>query len=854
MQISKNFQVYKSSAGSGKTFTLARKYLNVILSHKDPNYFKRILAITFTVKAAHEMKERILAYLSGFAGNKTDRSDIQAMINLLEDDLQISQEEISARSNRILNRLVQHYGEFSVMTIDKFVHGLVRLFSSDLGLTSNFEVEIDQQQITERVSAELFSRVGDEKDITEIILAYVKHQTTRDKSWNVSGSIENLIYQLTDEDFFLNARNFETLDWESTSDILNWIDQRVEQCKNQVIEIGNTAINQAENLGLTNSDFYFGKTGIFGYFSKAKEGNLEYVWSPNSRVVATIEENKWASKSAPDHVLGIVEAWQSQYHKIEQIHVEIGNCLLLINLKSQVFRMALIGYLRQILQSVKEEDNQQLLSDFYQILSENFSEEATPFIYERIGQRFQHIMIDEFQDTSKLQWLNLIPLVENALAEGNSTLIVGDAKQSIYRFRGSEPQQFVELPTVARESQLLFTSEYESHVLEFNYRSAPSIIKFNNRFFKDLVNALPQSLASTYKDVAQKHIKKDGGSVRFDLVDTSQSDDALLDFFNAIESRLNQMTRIEKIPINDICILFRTNKEASFIASKLIEAGYPVASDESLLLENNKDVMLLILTLRCVDDPLNHFLVQKWIAYAKHSKKINQELHTLALSCYRDKWSFTKLLTQLGLYLPDRHEISNSFEFLHSTAIAFGLNTQSSFIQKLLDHALEYEQSNIKYKQSFTEYWQTTASKLSIDSPTGVNAIRIMTIHKSKGLEFPSVIVCIPELKSKNLTKEYTWIENTLNVPHLEHLYLKVSSLQNTPFESYYQVEADKSLLDEINTLYVAFTRAVKSLDIFMKQKKPSKGAKSTSMPQSKELGFVTNWPEWDSQSASMTL
>ncbi len=546
MQISKNFQVYKSSAGSGKTFTLARKYLNVILSHKDPNYFKRILAITFTVKAAHEMKERILAYLSGFAGNKTDRSDIQAMINLLEDDLQISQEEISARSNRILNRLIQHYGEFSVITIDKFVHRLVRLFSSDQGLTSNFEVEIDQQQITERVSAELFSRVCDEKDITEIILSYVKHQTTRDKSWNVSGSIENLIYQLTDEDFFLNARNFETLDWESTSDILNWIDQRVEQCKNQVIEIGNTAINQAENLGLTYSDFYFGKTGIFGYFSKAKEGNLEYVWSPNSRVVATIEENKWASKSAPDHVLGIVEAWQSQYHKIEQIHDEIGNCLLLINLKSQVFRMALIGYLRQILQSVKEEDNQQLLSDFYQILSENFSEEATPFIYERIGQRFQHIMIDEFQDTSKLQWLNLIPLVENALAEGNSTLIVGDAKQSIYRFRGSEPQQFVELPTVARESQLLFTSEYESHVLEFNYRSAPSIIKFNNRFFKDLVNALPQSLASTYKDVAQKHIKKDGGSVRFDLVDTSQSDDALLDFFNAIESRLNQMTRIEK--------------------------------------------------------------------------------------------------------------------------------------------------------------------------------------------------------------------------------------------------------------------------------------------------------------------
>jgi ATP-dependent exoDNAse (exonuclease V) beta subunit len=521
----------------------------------------------------------------------------------------------------------------------------------------------------------------------------------------------------------------------------------------------------------------------------------------------------------------------------------VRHYFLLRAVRSEIFRLGFIGELNQLIEQFKETENTRLLSDFNRIISEQFLEEQTPFIFERLGNQFESILIDEFQDTSNLQWLNLIPLVENSLSVAKTSLIVGDAKQSIYRFRGSEPQQFIDLPNVNHPSSSLFASSYQEHVLNSNYRSARNIIDFNNRFFEQYSqNILSSDLIQTYSDLKQEFISDESGEVNwwFTSPDAGSSKE---DALQMMISRTIDLVTKEKVNPGDVCCLFRMNSDAAVFASSLLKSGIGVISEESLLLKNNPAVALLISTLTASRYPKDNFHLQQWLSKYHHIHRINN-YHLLAQNLKKEKWNLEKLMNKVGLdFNPQILLQGDMFSKMFNLVKLFELNLSDPFTLKLLDFCTEFESSATYLKTSFLEHWKKAEDALSIQLPEGKNAVRVMSIHKSKGLEFPVVMVFMPSLNKAKQTKEESWVSLDEELG-IQQISLKTSALKSTTFEAVYDQENDKSSLDFINTLYVAFTRAESQLEVFSNP--PS--SKNTS------LDFIKTWSEWDDEKSLLHL
>lgn len=840
-----NFLVYKSSAGSGKTFTLARTYLGLTLGSADFNYFRKILAVTFTVKAAAEMKERILSYLSALSG-ASKRKDTHAMLDLLVSDTGLTPETIRERSGRVLHAILHNYSDFSILTIDKFAHRLIRTFSGDLELTPDFEVEIDQARINDMVVESLIGKAGQNEDITQLILQFIEHQVSEDKTWNIENNILETANELNSEEFFLRSASFREIKAHEVPLLKAAIEKEITHFETRLTQLGKTALEAVGRAGLGPEDFFYGNSGIYGYFEAIHTRNYRK-FAPNSWVQKTINEGKWQSGTKNPAVNGIVSALETTFHEIQHVLSDVPRINFLRSLRGAVFTMGMIGELRELFQAVKADENIQTLADFYRLLSSRFAEEQAPFIYERLGNRYAHILIDEFQDTSALQWQNIVPLVENTLSEGKISLIVGDAKQSIYRFRGSEPEQFLRLPTVGRQSDHLFAAEYREEALNINYRSSRNVVDFNNRFFEALsARVLDERFRDIYSDLKQTAASQDNGSVRVRLISDEGDPDKrelFLDHFDrCIEGLLKQ-----QLEQRDICLLFHRNADAAYMASGLLKRGYRVVSEESLLLSHNPEIQLLMATLyahRFAEDP---FYQQRWLSRLLQTGLLQEPYHATAQSLKKNKQTFKNLVKSLKLNLDIRKlEHGDSFSMLYYLAGVFGFDREGPFITRLLDFALDFEQSATYLKHSFLTHWETQQEKLSISLQEGQNALRIMTIHKSKGLEFPAVLLYLPELRFDRHTRDYAWLSAGINVPGLEVALMKVQQLKDTPFQTLYEEERIKSTLDKMNTLYVALTRAQRHLEIFTLEK--------DGQPKSAELQFITGWPEWDAQNRVLDI
>lgn len=848
MDSEKRFLVYKSSAGSGKTFTLARVYLALALASKDPNYFRHILAITFTVKAATEMKERIVSYLAALAGRPNERKDAATIMELLLKDTGLGQEEIKKRSENVLHAILHSYSDFSVLTIDKFVHRLVRSFSSDLELTPDFEVEIDQARVNDLVVRALLEKTGEHEAITKVILQFMEHQINEDRSWNIESTLLSTADELNSEEFFIRSAEFQALDPSKVMSVKKWLDEQISIFENKLSSLGKEAMLMLEEHQLEARDLYQGQRGIWGYFTAVNDLNYDKVLSPNSYVFQSINDGKWQSGSKKESVLEVSGSLLTLFNRIQQELEGVPEILFYKKLRSAVFTMGLIGEMRNLFTEVKEVDNIQTLTDFYRLLTERFSFEQTPFIYERLGNRFSHILIDEFQDTSTLQWRNLLPLVVNALSEGKQSLIVGDAKQSIYRFRGSEPGQFVNLPYTGSDADLLLEGEYSGHVLDTNYRSAKNVVDFNNRFFEELkFHTLSPELQAVYDDLHQKANTKEPGYVALHTIPNPDGEDRLEVFFREMEGRIAHVVKELQYSQGDICLLFQRNSDASFVAGSLLEAGYQVVSDESLLLYHNPDVNLIIATLyahRYATDP---FRLQQWLARLKQCGHLKHPYHQAAQMLKEKRPYFRQLAKDLGIdFNTARLDTGESFSAIFYLCRTFKLDPGNPFISKLLDFALDFEQNAKFLKHSFLHHWEREAPSLSIELQDAQDAIRIMTIHKSKGLEFHVVFVYLPEIDLTWLTRKHEWITDETGVPLLESALIGTNELKDTPFEELYLAEKERTSLDKVNQLYVAFTRARNHLEIFTEQK--------NGLPRSDSMQFITTWPEWNAESGTLRL
>jgi ATP-dependent exoDNAse (exonuclease V) beta subunit len=815
----KPLQIYNASAGSGKTYTLVQEYLRIILHSEDPYKFKSILAMTFTNKAANEMKERIITALIDLkTPNFLKTKDQLKFLKQTTENLKISPRIIEERSAKVLNKVLHHYSSFSVLTIDKFTHKIIRTFAKDLGISIDFDVELDVKSLRKNVTDLLFDNIGRNKELTHLMKRYAKDNLEQDKSWNFSRQVFEFSDLLFKEDALKSIEILKNVDAKVFNQAKEELKKEIAIFENKLKSQGDQAFAIIEQNNLKADDFKGKSRSVFGYFKKLKGGED---MKPSNTLIKYYESDEWANNHSPNKVtVESIQGVLAQYFK--QILELFETDYLDYNLNKEIYKninnLSLLKYVLKIIEDIKEEENILLISDFYKKISDLIIKEPIPFIYEHLGTRFEHFLLDEFQDTSRLQWINLVPLVHNTLASGNQNLIVGDGKQAIYRWRNGEVEQFTKLPDEIfnpdhieslQEAEQTFKDLGQKIELDNNYRSAKEIVKFNNELFKHLANKLAPHLQYIYDDVKQTPIKKHQGYVQALFKDDFEDEEQLEFTLEAIHQSLEN-----GFDYKDICIIVRNNKKGAMLANFLSEEGIDVISPDSLFIGKDTTVKFLFhlmnATIHLNDNNYKYKALE-------HYAILNGEEPTTYIQQAKDLDIKTYFLNQ-GVVLPDSNLFHNLYEFVEVLIQVFNFDpTYNSFLQFFLELVHQYETLNNSNVRDFLLWYKDKGAEKSIVSPEGANAVQIMTIHKSKGLQFP-VVIC-PFLDWKfDITKQTVWVENENFM--LPAFFVNMSSrIQNSVLNDVYSAEEGKFYLDQLNLLYVAFTRPETALFLCGKSK-----------------------------------
>jgi ATP-dependent exoDNAse (exonuclease V) beta subunit len=839
------FEVYNASAGSGKTFTLVKEYLKVLLSSEDIFTFQKVLAITFTNKAAGEMKERVLSNLEDFSNGKEND-----LLHMILKEITVDKPTIQERSKKILDVILQNYSAFSITTIDSFTHKIIKSFAFDLGLPLNFEVEMDAVSLLNEAVDVLISKIGTDKKLTKLLIDYSLDKTDDDKSWDISRDLNEFARVLLNEDDIKHFRELANKQLDDFTNLKAKLFLHQKELKEVLINIGEDCLELIENHGLEHKDFM--RATIPKFFSdlSVKSVNIDFL-KRSETIEKAIDNNQYYSKSTTDEIATSIENVVPEiillFNKAKGIYSQfLMNKLALKN----IIPLAVLNNINLELEQIKEENNIRLNAEFNQLISDKIKEQPAPFIYERIGQRFQHYFIDEMQDTSVLQWQNLIPLINNALSQENSNLLlVGDGKQAIYRWRGGKAEQFIELGSDAKNP---FHIEKEIKNLETNYRSYSEIINFNNSFFQHTANFLQNE---SYKNLfveGNKQVEnaKKGGFVSLTfLEDEKDKEEKKLKYPKKVLEKINQLK--EQFSLNEICILTRTKKDGIAIANYLSEKGIDIISSETLLLQNSPKVTFIINALKVLQNPndeetrfeILYFLHQHLqIESTKHlffKEFVTSDNQTIFDSLKKYGISFEiSTFHQLPFY-EKIEEIIRSFNLL---------NSSDAYVQFFLDVVLEQQRKSSDVNE-FLEFWEIKKDKLSIVAPESANAVQIMTVHKSKGLEFPVVVFpCDVDIYRQINPK--VWLDelpdNYENFNELLVDYNKsLSHVNNTGLEIYEQ-QREELELDNFNLLYVSLTRAVEQLHVITEKKISSKGQENTNFYSGIFINYLIENNLWE--------
>jgi ATP-dependent exoDNAse (exonuclease V) beta subunit len=839
----KKFKVYKSSAGSGKTFTLVKEYLKLCLAVKGDFGFTKILAITFTNKASQEMKDRILLALEEIS----KPGDIEGTSAFLKADLikelGISESLLRAKSSAILSAILHNYADFNVSTIDKFSHKLVRTFAKDLGLSMNFKVDLDEATLLEQVVSVVVSLVGINEDISNLIVEHASGKITEGKSWNPSSDILDLSKTILSDDGIIRMEKIKALDSKGVGEIKRDFYKLNQEFESSLVALANRVFELIDLNQLDRKLKYHNQGGVPSYFKKIKE--LKYSeFTPGARVLESINEDKWYSGKLTETekcaIDSIVPEIKEHFYECQKI-IENGlqafisrrlvskNLSLLVLLKEIISRFAIL----------KTENRLVPISDFNKKIAEVVLHEPMPFIYERIGEKYDHIMIDEFQDTSVMQFMNLLPLVEESLSRGKFNMIVGDAKQAIYRFRGGEVEQFSEMPNylpeqfaendLVRDRLLNLSQHYSAENLEMNYRSKHKVVEFNNLFFESIKEILPQKVQRIYEGHKQKVlIENEEGYVQFQLFPSKESVD-----LNCEHTLCNIKNCLKDgYDYKDISILCRYKKQAVVISEYLKQHKIPLLSSESLLLASYPEIQFLISTSIWLVDANNNAAKKDMLSYLVSSKKVELELDLGFENYIRNKGDFDWFLNENN-YRINKEELKSKsvYEFYESLIRIFNLNEEFSvYLQFFQESTYNFSISESNSVSDFLIWWESKSEKLSISVPEGLNAVQIMTVHKSKGLEFPIVIYPFAEQTITSRHAEFHWVNASgLNEELTNTLVEYNGDLEISHFNETYTVERERKLIDLVNDTYVAFTRATDRL--YVLSKIPSKTAKEVNLP-----------------------
>lgn len=819
-QNNKPFRIYKASAGSGKTFTLVKEYLTICLDNNADAY-REILAVTFTNKAANEMKAKILRFLLGIS-ESSEIDDIKQMRDFLVSALQIEEKELASRAKRLYIRMIHNYSDVAVSTIDSFVQHLSRSFARELDLPGQYSVILDNEDLVDEIIQRISDEIGKNKFITTIISNFVEFNMSEENSWNVKKLIGEYIEKLLSEDAYRkgNYKNFSDLDENKYNEIKKYVHSENEKMKDSLSLIINDIEKKEKQLGITDEDYNGkAKTGLPSVKKKMRE-------EKNNVTTATIEkilngEKRW--KDAKSNIAddSIVNVYSDAIKRYKSLYVKK---LIMYDIEKDLYLYILRNHIYELIRDYIAESSQVHISEFNKRISDILGDCSVPFIYERIGERYKHYFIDEFQDTSVLQWQNFLPLIENSLAGGNMNLLVGDAKQSIYRFRKGEVEQIINLPRIFMRPDNVFGERCEAQfvksaqkmTLVTNYRSSKNVIKFNNTFFRFAERFL--SFKDVFHDAEQIYNpqKSDG----FVAVEVFHGELKQAEYKEKVkQSMLEKIKELHSqgLDYKDITILVRANSDGADIADFLLENEIEVLSAESVLLKSSDKIQLIVSTLMLFVDEKN-VVTQKAVAFFRDKTCKNGDAHLVAKidelqSIHNQSYSFYDLCAQLCKYY--------DFNILEDV-----------FLQYFMNMVYDWQSRHGAGISEFLEFWEKKKNKLSVQISGELDCVQIMTIHKAKGLEFNVVMYPYADtnLKSSHgFTQKELWLQcadydDVKDIPYLDSFLLRLSNerLAGTSYSHFVETESNKTMLDTLDTMYVAMTRAKNMLFVYTNDRKPS--------------------------------
>ena len=835
----KPLTVYKASAGSGKTFTLATEYIRLLV--ENPTSYRNILAVTFTNKATEEMKMRILSQLYGIWKQLPESADYMKVI---QEKTGFGEELISERAGIALQNLLHNYNYFRVETIDTFFQSVLRNLARELELTTNLRIGLNDHQIEDIAVDQLIADLNTTDIVLQWIIRYIMESISDDRSWNVISKIKKFgctIFQdrykeVSDE---LSKKMLEPGFFERyTTQLRELREAALEHMK----QIGESFFDELEAEQLTIDDLSGKSRGIASFFNKLRRGEFD-ASIENATVANHLESyEKWCTKTHPkrDYIYTLAQGSLGNIlryavdERPRQWKLYKSADLTLRHLN----QLRLLGSIEQKVRQLNADANRFLLSDTQQLLHALIGESDSPFIFEKIGTQLEHVMIDEFQDTSTVQWQNFCVLLAEAMShENTSNLIVGDVKQSIYRWRSGDWRLLNDIEHQFNSQQI------ETRALDTNYRSQRNIIQFNNVFFrqaatleymaqKELNAAEAAQLEKAYADVEQKiPAGKDPlGLVSIRLLPADDYQTATLKQIAETIATL----RAQGIPQKEIAILVRVNQYIPTIARYFMEQmpEVTIVSDEAFRLDASNAVCLLVQALRLLTHPDDQLtkaaIVKNWhhdvLGEPAEDNRLLLSTVDLDSGLPEAFRNHREELTAMPLY--------DLVERLYDIFSLERLSEQSAYVCTFFDQLAAYVSENTADIFAFLNEWDETICKKTIQSDE-TEGVRILSIHKSKGLEYPYVIIPFCDWQLEKQNDNILWCkpaEEPFSDLPIAPVDYSQRQMMGTIYEHDYLQEHLQNTVDNLNLLYVAFTRACKGL--YVLGRRNAKNLRSTLIEQ----------------------
>ena len=793
------------------------------------------------------MKSRIIEELHRLASG----SDSPYLADLKEDFAR-STEEVRTKAKNILETILHDYSSFSISTIDRFFQQTMRSFARETGLAGGYNIELDETSLLTETIDLMLSELDkpENKMLAEWLLRFMQNNIEEGKSWKIEQQVLDLARELFNETYksFTDEERSTIQNKEQLEAYKQMLIRTKKGYENEVKAVGIKAMAIMQQNGLSYDDFKHKRNSGFLLFSKLAGGSIE---KPSNRLTALADNiDLWYGDKEKE--VSIRAAYSDGLNDCVKQIIHLSNNDRDYQTAKQLLRnfytLGILNDIKQRLQKLQQENNTLFLSDTTELLNDIIAGTDAPFIYEKTGTRVYHYMIDEFQDTSRMQWENFRPLIRESLASGNLNLIVGDVKQSIYRFRNSDWRLLEE--QIKKDFQ---SNNIREHILDTNWRSDAHIVEFNNALFTkaaiNLQNDLNASvednqpietgnhnsrsndmqITNAYADLYQQvpATKADsGGQVRITFIKDDKESDWKAEVLERLPQEIEAL-QDQGFTLKDIAIVVRWNHEAVLVAETLLSYKeqhpespyrYDIISNEALLVRSAQSVKAVIALMRHFRNPQDN--TRRMMAIYEFYRYQRGCSPDEALRLYREESQgdfpdeIKSHLNEIGS-MPF-YEMTEHFFTMTSGA---GGEKENAYVQAFLDIVLKFKESATADLNDFLDWWDETGHRKALFSPEDQNAIRLITIHKSKGLGFGAVIMPFVNWGMDHNTyhNDIIWCKpeqapfNALGIAPLKY----GKGLENTIFRNNYLEEKRFTYIDNLNLLYVAFTRPKHRLIIF---------------------------------------